>query len=104
MKKLFDSAKKYITEKDFDYYQDYLQLRKMLYELIVEFKYELKNQNISLVEIADINTILKDFDSYVESIVKHSPDNENELENYLVERLKHLFGVEKFDINFEIKK
>jgi len=104
MKKLFDLAKKFLFENDFDHYKDYLELRRFLYELVIDFKYEIKKQHVPANEIANIDVILKEFDQYVESIVKHAPDNENDLENYLVDKLKRLYGVEKFDINFEIKK
>jgi len=104
MKKLFDSAKKFLFENDFDHYKDYLELRRFLYELVIDFKYELKNQHVPANEIANIDVILKDFDSYAKSIVKYAPDNENDLENYLVDKLKQLYGVGNFDINFKIEK
>jgi hypothetical protein len=104
MKKLFDSAKKFLFENDFDHYKDYLELRRFLYELIMDFKREIQKQHVPVNEIAKIDVILKEFDSYAESIIKHAPDDENDLENYLVDRLKRLYGVERFDINFEIKK
>jgi hypothetical protein len=104
MKELFDSAKKFLFENKSDCYSDYLKLRQFLYGLIIDFKYKIKEQDVPEYEIANINVILKDFDRYLVDIIQHAPDNESDLENYLVDKFKHLYGVERFDIDYQIKK